>query len=764
IELDIDGRREKIYGYIILDLAYDMILGKPWMEQNDVVYVARKREIRFGSSDDSQVVKEQGWYQNDAPLSVKTSVHHVSTAVKVVSTTFISLIKLARRQTGSRIFAVSMEDINKALMIKKTDTLESIKDQLPPKIQHWSQLFIEDQESTLPPHRASDMKINLEKENNGKEKSIPWGPLYGMSRDELLVLRKTLTDHLNKGWIRASSSPGGAPVLFVKKPGGGLRFCVDYRALNAITEKDRYPLPLIRETLRAVSKSTWITKVDVRAAFHKLRVREGDEEKTAFRTRFGSFEWLVTPFGLQGAPAAFQRYINESLGNYLEDFTTAYLDDILIYTDGDIDDHWTKVEKVFERLSKAGLKLDPNKCEFAVKSTKYLGFVISLGEGIKVDPEKVEAVKSWAAPKTAKGVRSFLGFANFYRQFIPNFSDIAQPLTDLTKKDQVFVWLKEQEEAFERLKELFITAPVLALYDPDNRTVIEADCSGYVMGACLSQFDHTNVLRPVAYFSRKLAPAECNYEIHDKELLAVVSALEEWRGELIGLRHSFLVLSDHKNLEYFMTTRKLSERQVRWSNTLSQFNFHLRFRAGKNSARPDALSRREQDMPNGAEDERLLSREMQLIKESWLEKPSPSEDFVKSQVTSFSIAPLSIPHNENKNSVVPKGCRIFQEPELQLLWDRGCTEDLEFEKIYTSLSNEERSFPSNLNLKVAISECSFDERGALQFRKRVWVPNWEPLQTALIQRTHDSYITGHPGRDSTYAILSRNFFWPNAST
>lgn len=338
------------------------------------------------------------------------------------------------------------------------------------------------------------MRINLEKDNKGRYKPIPWGPLYGMSRDELLVLRKTLTDHLDKGWIRASSSPGGAPVLFVKKPGVGLRFCVDYRALNAITQKDRYPLPLIRETLRSISKSSWITKVDVRAAFHKLSVREGDEEKTAFRTRFGSFEWLVTPFGLQGAPAAFQRYVNESLGDYLDNFTTPYLDDILIYTDGNINDHWNKVEEVLERLENAGLKLDPKKCEFAVKSTKYLGFIISLGEGIKVDPEKVKAIKSWNSPTTVKGVRSFLKFANFYRQFIPNFSSISQPLVDLTKKDQAFLWQKEHEKAFELLKELFITAPVLALYDPENHTVVEADCSGYVMGACLSQYDRNKVL------------------------------------------------------------------------------------------------------------------------------------------------------------------------------------------------------------------------------------------------------------------------------
>ena len=463
-----------------------------------------------------------------------------------------------------------------------------------------------------------DTAIKLEKDEQGREKEVPWGPLYGMSRDELLVLRKTLTELLDKNWIRASSSPGGAPVLFAKKPGGGLRFCVDYRALNAITQKDRYPLPLIRETLRAMSKARWFTKVDVRAAFHRLRIKEGDEWKTAFRTRFGLFEWLVTPFGLAGAPAAFQRYINSTLDEFLDWFCSAYLDDILIYTDGSYEDHMAKVNMVLERLSAAGLKLDIKKCEFAVKQVKYLGFIITAGEGIKVDPEKVEAIRKWEAPTNVRGVRSFIGFANFYRDFIENFGDIAAPLLELTKKNTPFRWGTKEQAAFDRLKTLFITAPVLALWDNELDTVVEADCSGYAMGACLSQIDRQGRLRPVAYFSKKLSPAECNYEIHDKELLAIVRAMEEWRGELTGLVNRFTVLSDHKNLQHFMTARKLTERQVRWSQVLSQFNFQLRFRAGKKSLRPDALSRRQQDMPRGEEDERLRNRISQLLKDEWL--------------------------------------------------------------------------------------------------------------------------------------------------
>ncbi|KAI0996000.1 hypothetical protein K3495_g12182 [Podosphaera aphanis] len=391
----------------------------------------------------------------------------------------------------------SIEDITKALKVKSKQTLEEIRTSLPQEIRHDAQFFTEDEKLNFPPHRpGADTKIDIIKDEKGREKDIPWGPLYDMSREELLVLRKTLTDHLGKNWIRASSSPGGAPVLFVKKPGGGLRFCVDYRALNAITVKDRYPLPLIKETLRQVARATWVSKVGVRAAFHKLRISEADEPKTVFRTRYGSFEWLVTPFGLTEAPGAFQRYINSVLGEFLGDFCSAYLDDVLICTIGDIADHWTKVNQVLQRLGIAGLQMDPKKSEFAVKQTKYLGFVISVTEGIKVDSDKIQANRDWQAP-----TNTFGGTA--------------------------FKWENLHQKAFERLKKLFITAPILALWDDEKDTVLDADCSGYVIGGCLSQKDEKGHLRPVAYFSKELSPAEANYDIHDKELLVIVRCMEE---------------------------------------------------------------------------------------------------------------------------------------------------------------------------------------------------------------------------------------------
>ncbi|KAI1006335.1 hypothetical protein K3495_g1881 [Podosphaera aphanis] len=266
--------------------------------------------------------------------------------------------------------------------------------------------------------------------------------------------------------------------------------------------------------MQMLSKANWISKIDVRSAFHRLRVAKGDEYKTAFRTIFGSFESLVTPFGLSGAPAAFQRWINQVLGDLVGNSCSAYVKDVVIFSNGFMEDHWSKVNQILERLHRAGLRLDPQKCDFAKKKIKYLGFVINVDEGVIVDPEKIRAITSWEAPTDIKGVRSFLGFANFYRNFIGNFAQITSPLQNLTKKGTPFRWDKDHHESFERLKSLFITAPVLALWDGEHQTILETDPSGWATGGCLSQFKSPDKLQPVAYFSKKLSPAECNYDIH----------------------------------------------------------------------------------------------------------------------------------------------------------------------------------------------------------------------------------------------------------
>ncbi|KAM4059911.1 reverse transcriptase (RNA-dependent DNA polymerase) [Hirsutella rhossiliensis] len=285
-----------------------------------------------------------------------------------------------------------------------------------------------------------------------------------------------------------------------------------------------------------------------------------------------------------------QRYINSALQDYLDDFVSAYIDDVLIFSSGSLQDHRDKVGKVLQRLMDAGLQLDINKSEFEVKAVKYLGFIIEAECGIRVDPEKVEAVKGWATPTNVKSVRSFIGFANFYRIFMPDFSVIAEPLTRLTKKDVPFRWDGLCDEAFEKLKDLLITAPILAHFHPERETILEADASGFASGGVLLQRDDKGgLVRPVAYFSKKHSAAEANYAIHDKELLAILRCLEQWEPELRAVEH-FKILTDHKNLRYFYSERRLTERQVRWSEFLSRFQFELEWRPGRKGGLPDALS------------------------------------------------------------------------------------------------------------------------------------------------------------------------------
>ncbi|KAL2126283.1 hypothetical protein VTI74DRAFT_1265 [Chaetomium olivicolor] len=688
-DTDIDGHKNnRVFFYVIPDQKDDVILGRPWMDAEDVTISPSRRELRIGTS--GLVIKER-----------------------------------SQEEGATLLFAASLADIEKALAPKKHG---DPRQKLPQHYYEFLPLFDRNAADQLPPHRPGvDHEIPLEKDENGQEKPLPWGPLYGMSREELIVLRKTLTELLDKNFIRASSSSASAPVLFVRKPGGGLRFCVDYRGLNAITRKDRYPLPLINETLRSLSKAKWLTKLDVIAAFHKIRIKEGDEWKTAFRTRYGLYEWLVTPFGLTGAPATFQRYINKTLQEYLDEFCSAYMDDIIIYSDGSRSDHRRKVKMVMKKLQEAGLQVDIDKCDFEAKSVKYLGFIVEAGKGIRVDPEKIEAIKQWERPKSVKGVRGFIGFANYYREFVPNFSMVAMPLTALTKKGAPFIWSPQCEEAFEQLKTLLISAPVLAQWDPDRKTVVETDSSGYAIGGALSQYDDEGILRPVAFFSKKNNAAECNYPIHDKELLAVVRCLEQWDAELRSVP-SFEIWTDHKNLEYFQRKRQLTERQVRWAEILARYNFKLKYRPGKEAVVPDALSRREQDMPIDGFDERLAGRYFQLLK-AQRGRISIHRAQIKILLGTVAAGELEPPSGQQETKVNRGFARAgdqdgegdddadksdppenpFAEGPLKDLWNQGLEANNRYWLIRQMVKNSERQLPSQWGLPISISECSIDE-------------------------------------------------------
>lgn len=764
-ELDIGGTKKDTWLYEVRSIyGADIILGTPWMRDMGVVLDVAARRVIF----------------KDLGISVPTVLP--GRDIQMVGAHAFNLLrKLARKEREatkeSRVFSITLADIEKAL---KPKTYSDPRVKLPPQYHEFLSIFDREAASKLPPLRGQgvDHNIELVTDKNGNTPTVPHGPLYSMSRDELLVLRKTLLDLLDKGFIRVSSSPAAAPILFVKKPGGGLRFCVDYRALNNITKKDRYPLPLVNETLERIGKATWFTKLDVISAFHKIRMAEGSEWLTAFRTRYGLYEWLVTPFGLANAPSTFQKYINWAIREFLDEFASAYIDDVLVFTAGSLPEHRKHVRLILDRLQKAGLHLDIDKCEFEVKSTRYLGFIVEAGKGVRMDPAKVKSIVEWEAPTTVRGVRAFLGFANFYRRFIKNFSKLAAPLTELTRKNQRFEWTTAADDAFRLLKEMFISAPVLMQFDPDRETVLEVDSSGYVTGGLLSQYDDKGTLRPCAYFSQKNTPAECNYEIYDKELLAIVKCVREWSSELRGVRH-FTIITDHQNLTYFTTTRRLKERQMRWWEELSGFNFTIQYRPGKEGTQPDVLSRREQDMPLGA-DARFTHREAQLLQpEKLLGFPDPS--VLQLAVFPRHLERVAIGTADDEEVIAEEGHPIDAQPnsdqepswmdgpeengdlELQHLWTTARHNDMILHEIMESIRRNDRRFPPKLRVPVSMSECSLDAEGDVTFRGRKWVPNSEPLRTRLTQEAHDSILSGHPGREGTYRVLARQFYWPGMS-
>ena len=322
---------------------------------------------------------------------------------------------------------------------------------------------------------------------------------------------------------------------------------------------------------------------------------EGEEWKTAFRTRYGLYEYLVMPFGLTNAPASCQEMMNDVLKEFLDQTVIVYLDDILVYTNGPLTEHIRDVQNILQQLLLWNLKAKPEKCDFHKTEVEFLGFIVGIN-GVKIDPTKTKSVQEWPTPKTIKDVQSFLGFTNYNRKFVKDYSKLALPLTTLTKKDTEFKWTKEHETSFQTLKNAISNTSALRLFDSDRPIQVETDASDRAIGACLTQ-EYDGKRQPIAYYSKKMTPAEENYDIHDKELLAIVSALKHWRVYCEGAP-SLTIYTDHKNLLHFTTTKDLNIRQTRWSELLGQYKFEIRYTPGKDNGRADALSRRSDYMEN----------------------------------------------------------------------------------------------------------------------------------------------------------------------
>lgn len=510
-----------------------------------------------------------------------------------------------------------------------------------------------------------------------------------------------LDNMLADGIIEPSNSPWSSPIILVKKSDGNYRFCVDYRQLNRVTKRDAYPLPFVSSTLDKLRDAHFLTTLDIKSAYWQIPLSESSKPLTAFvvPTR-GLFQFTRMPFGLHNAPATWQRFIDRTLGVDLEQYVFCYLDDIVIST-STFDKHLEILRIVLKRLQDAGLTLNREKCKFCLSELKYLGYVVN-SSGLMVDPTKVEAIISIPIPKNTTEVRRIVGLASWYRRFVPNFSTIIAPMTSLLRKNAKFVWDQSCEVALETIKNQLVSAPILTCPDFDIPFVVQTDASDYGLGCVLTQVQ-SGEEKVICYLSRSLTRTERNFSTTEKELLAIIFAIEKLRPYLMGTK--FTVVTDHYSLKWLYNIKDPTGRLARWCVRLQQYDFEVVHRKGKDNVVADALS-----------------RSVPIINALIDDKTNPD-----SSVTNGNLI-----HDKWYTSMCDK---VKENPEK-----------------YPSWRLEERKLYKHVRLKY--SELYDIDSEWLEV-----VP--KELRKTLIKEHHDPPTCGHLGVYKTVGRIMNKYYWPN---
>jgi len=483
--------------------------------------------------------------------------------------------------------------------------------------------------------------------------------------------------------------------------------------------------------------------LDMRDGYHLLRMAKGEEWKTAFRTRYGHFEYNVVPFGLCNGPAAFQHLMNDVLREYLDVFVVIYLDDVLIYSET-ASEHKRHVRLVLEKLRRAGLYAKLEKCQFSVQEVAFLGYLISLHR-VRMNSKKVEAVTAWPTPQSQHDIQIFLGFANFYWKFINEYRRVVTPLTALLKKDVTFQWSPEADKAFRTLKKAFTTALILQHFDRTRPAILEADASNEALGGAVSQYDDDSVLHPFAFHSRKFTSAERNYEIYDKEMLAIVECMDVWRHYLEGANHKLKVLTDHKNLIWFTETKSYNRWQAGWAEKLSRFDFVIQFRPGVEAGKPDALSRRPDYWPKGGGDP-ATRNEFTFLKPEQM-KGFPSEELSNKETPSEA--------NYMVCAAVAQSLNIDQD--LGAAISAALPTDPDIGPYLEQLQNPELARDEETQDYMELFKLLGN---VVLHHGLVYVPNSDKLKLQILRMHHYATQAGHLGQEKTLELVTRNFYWP----
>jgi hypothetical protein len=561
-------------------------------------------------------------------------------------------------------------------------------------IEGYPEVFKEPDE--LPPTMSHDHKILLKDEAKSTCVRPYRYPYYQKGEIEKLV-----REMLDSGVIRPSQSPYSSPVLLVRKADGSWRMCVDYRALNRDTIKDKYPIPNIDELLDELHGVVVFSKLDLRSGYHQIRMKPEDVPKTAFRTHEGHYEFLVMPFGLTNAPSTFQGLMNKVFRPYLRKFVLVFFDDILVYS-LNLKEHLKHLKLVLEVLKEHQLYAKASKCKFGSLEVDYLGHVLS-EEGVKADPAKIVAMKNWPHPRTPKALRGFLGLTGYYRKFVKGYGGVAAPLTALLKKNS-FGWNARAEEAFRSLKELMSTPPVLGLPNFTKRFLVECDASGAGIGAVLMQEG-----RPLAYLSQGLKGKNLFLSTYEKELLALVMAVRKWRHYLLG--QTFVVRTDQQALKYLLKQRIGTLAQQKWVSKLLGYDFRVEYKRGRENKAADALSR----VPFGEIEDNDAGTPIESVEETYATNQS---NLSQSQLQAIST--IRADWLEELRKTYP------EDPMIQELLQQ---------------LQEEALSPTKFNLL----------NGLLFYKGRLHLGSLVPIQQQILHQFHSSPLAGHMGNQKTYS-------------
>jgi len=677
-----------------------------------------------------------------------------------------------KRQGFSKSFVIEVSDSG-------TTPPCEISDSLPQEIKHVVSEYpdVLKPRETLPPERNTAHTIPLEAGHKP-----PFRPIYRLSPVELAEVENQVTELLKNGLIEPSSSPYGAPVLFVTKKDGSLRMCIDYTALNKITVKNKYPMPRTDQLLDVLSGAQVFSSLDLQSGYHQIRIPIGDISKTAFRTPFGHYQFKVLSFGLTNAPATFQAAMNDIFRPLLGKCVVVYIDDILVFSKTH-EEHAKHLCQVMQILQNQDFRVKLSKCEFAKSEVKFLGHVVG-ADGIKVDTSKTAVVSNWPVPNSLSPLRSFLGLATYFRKFIANFSTMVAPLTHLTKKDVPYAWCANCQKAFEEVKHALTHAPVLALPDFSKPFEVSCDASIQGLGAVLLQEG-----RPIAYESRKLIPAEVRYTTGEQELLAVVHALKVWRCYLEG--PLFTVITDHNPLVHLNTQPNLSRRQCCWMEYLQRFNFKWLYRPGKDNM-ADPLSRNPPQTPleneEGHRQVNTLSLLLGVLTRSKGKKPKepmksvqqcmPNKKRKRQQPFLVCSPPEeTLPANNlsgspfEQNTEIPRGGEEHEEANDS--WNP----DTPSEDAVTGIPKD--NLPTGLEVADVLGfvRRAYEEDPRFQNERhtsklvnregwwytqneRLVIPNVDAVKHAVIQECHAPPCVGHVGTNKTRELVERKFFWP----